>query len=398
MKNTQVLYRGKRPDMTDTLREELYKFTSDKHRGLMTTEDLRTLRRLLEKQLWANRLISSIKNVLSKTVTRESTEKVLEYLIGDINNTNLFGTILGFAKKSNNKFSFFLYILHETGRIERILFNPCSTSDLNLNYEDLKSYVIIKNDEKLFTEDSNQNIASEKAENIYDNFQKVVSTHYPLNLLNLDILNDGNLNKVFFDSFIIELMRDYLWTFSSFHITDMRFLKQNTNPIYQDKFKDVPYSVGCGDINLKELENFHNSKKLTTPLSDFAQNFKCFKAWKFIDYNYLQNNSQDNLLSINLPKNFNWKTTNFILNKYNFRGVNIPSSNIPQLIKDVKTFINSRTITDRDDLIIKVAKFNSRSYNKIMNIYTNGKYNPNMNNKNISLDIKATTKRFEMLD
>uniref|UniRef100_A0A896Z9I3 Uncharacterized protein n=1 Tax=Coniophora olivacea TaxID=85977 RepID=A0A896Z9I3_9AGAM len=398
MKKTPILFRGKKQNLSPELSSDINKFYS-KDILFMSKEELTRLRRNLIDELYAINYNKKSSNVFWNRVTRESSRNVVEYLIGEDYNPNLFGTILGFKKSANSRFSFFLYLSHETGRIERILFNPCSDSDFHLEYSDLKSSILTYKDEIIQDNVQNENHIIENSEQKFHKFNQIINSNYPLRLLNLDHLNDGNINKVFFDSFIIELLRDYLWTFRSFSVTDMKFLKQFTNPIYQGNFKDVPYFIGCGETNLKELESYYKTQNINLTFSEFSEYFKWFNAFKFINYNYIKNNSQDNLLSINLPKAFNWKTTNTILNEYNFQAVSLEQSKVPQIIKDLKTYINSRTITDKFDLLAKVSKFNNRSFNKIMNIYTNGHFNPNMvidNNNSIKLRIKPTTKRFEM--
>ena len=316
---------------------------------------------------------------------------VLEYLLGDISNNRLFGTILGFSKKINTKFSFFLYLSHETGRVERILFNPSSNSDLKFTYEDLKTEIYTGNSILSENNDQNENIKDSISDISIEKFNNIINSYYPLKLLNLDVLNDGKLNKIFFDTFMIELLRDYLLTFKSYSVTDMKIISQTTHPIYKENFKNVPYNIGCGEVNNQEIKKFNSTQNLT----NF---FRGFNAYKFIEYNRLKFDNPGDILYINIPKVFNWRTTKMILNKYNFESMHITPSNDPQIIKDLKSYINSRTITDRDDLITKVFKFNERSYNKIMNLYTNGQYNPNMRitDESIVLKDKTSHKGFEM--
>uniref|UniRef100_A0A896YZ03 Uncharacterized protein n=1 Tax=Coniophora puteana TaxID=80637 RepID=A0A896YZ03_9AGAM len=231
MNQTPILLKDK---ISEETQYSIDKFYRNGH--FYTNAQLYEFRREVLATIENNRIEKKFNNTLSNRVTAASAKETVEYLIGDVDNHNLFGSILGFSKKKGNRFSFFLYYSHETGRVERILFNPGSTrDDLNLSYGDLKMNNLTINDERIF-------------------------------------------------------------------------------------------------------------------------------------------------------------------NKYNFQSIHLEKNQVPQIIKDLKTFINSRTITDRLDLILKVSEFNKRSINKIFNIFTNGQYNQNMviNDRSINLKIKPTTKRFEM--
>jgi hypothetical protein len=77
--------------------------------------------------------------------------KIKNYLLGD--NPNLFGTIIGFKRGwRKNKpdfldyYSFLLYFSHETGRIERYLYNSGSKNNqifhnfIDSKYEELTKF------------------------------------------------------------------------------------------------------------------------------------------------------------------------------------------------------------------------------------------------------------------
>jgi len=256
MNQTPILLKDK---ISEETQYSINKFYRNGH--FYTNAQLYEFRSEILATIERNRLEKRFNNTLSNRVTASSAKEMVDYLIGDVDNHNLFGTILGFSKKKGNKFSFFLYYSHETGRIERILFNPGSTrDDLNISYGDLKMNTLTINDARILNKDTEletEKFISENSQAVYDQFKKTITSYYPLRLLNLEALTDGKLNKQMFDAFTIELFRDYLWTFRSFTVTDMGYLKQCTKPVYSDS----GYYVGCGLPNLESFNTLFKKRR-----------------------------------------------------------------------------------------------------------------------------------------
>lgn len=155
-----------------------------------------------------------------------------------------------------------------------------------------------------------------------------------------------------------------------------------SKPIFEDQGLDI--DLGSGIINEKYLESvilshqekdpFHSKEALR---KNYSKLFNSFSAIKFLHFDkyYYNWDEETNLLAINVPLNFNWKKTNYIFNGRGLECINLPINNQPKAIKDLKRYIISRTITSREDLINKIIKFNNFSYHKLMNIYTNNKFN-----------------------
>ena len=331
----------------------------------------------------------------SSNKTRES---IIKYLIGD--NQSLYGSILSFRKRWQRNdpaalhYSFLLYYSHETGRIERFLFN-------SPDYQEIRPYWLGKISDIVRYDNFNKinNIKCEDVDldSIDDDilgdyqysFESGFIRNYPLSYLDFNYLNNGTLNKQFYDIFTIELVRDYFLTFNSFHITDMQVINYYTNPVL-----DGPYNIGRGYINEEYLnrvvqnhldKDHHMSRELL--IKYYKKLFGIFSATKFREYNkyyYKDAYKNNNKLLINIPVNFNWKKTNYIFNGRGLECINIPLKKQPQSIKDLKAYINTNTVTSRADLINKIISFNYISHCKLMNKLTNNNYNPTMLIENIT--------------
>ena len=106
---------------------------------------------------------------------------------------------------------------------------------------------------------------------------------YPYNLLDFKYLNDGKLDKKFFDLFLLELLLDFLDFGLSFKLGEIRLLKYFTLPI-GDTYKESGYynfKYGSGKVNIDHIKNTTNSLK---EISCLIGLFRCFKATKFIYY------------------------------------------------------------------------------------------------------------------
>uniref|UniRef100_A0A896Z1C5 Uncharacterized protein n=1 Tax=Coniophora olivacea TaxID=85977 RepID=A0A896Z1C5_9AGAM len=156
----------------------------------------------------------------------------------------------------------------------------------------------------------------------------------------------------------------------------------------------------------------------------FKKGLSNYYPFSFLDYmfyrkryNYLTfPQTRDELnppfLNINVPKNFNTKKTALILRGQHLIPVSLNSDQTPQSIKDLKRFINTKTISNEMDLRRKIIEFNQVSFKNLINIYTGNKFdanilldknkgskfergNPNLpENFSVEMPIRAVTKFF----
>jgi hypothetical protein len=298
--------------------------------------------------------------------------KITKYLTAG--NPNLYGSIISFKKgwrKKNPDFvdyySFLLYFSHETGKIERFLYNSGTKNNQIFN-----NFIV--------TYDSNnQNISNfpynkeNNPKEIHENFidlNKYVNNIdniielLPLSSISFKSLNDGKLNKKMFISFLFELVRDYFLYKQSYNYCDMHILRKYTEA--KDTITNSNLKLGTGksifknelwndlilmneNINSEDLEKIYNS------ISEFYRK-------KYINYN------SENKLLLNIPKNFNNKIYQNFINKLEnnkYETISLNKSNEPECLIDLKCSINSRNIIDYQDLIIKIIKFNKFIETKI---------------------------------
>ena len=127
---------------------------------------------------------------------------ITKYLQGDASN-NQIGTIIAVKRTTKNKhsllganpFSLLLYFDQRIGRIERYLANSKDVANLK----------------------SKTPIVGE-AIHIVDNDMSFKS------------LNNGRVNNKFFNVFLLELFRDYLYYNNSYKTCDMNYLRNHTYP------------------------------------------------------------------------------------------------------------------------------------------------------------------------
>lgn len=202
-------------------------------------------------------------------------ESVKDYLIG--NNKNLFGSIIGFKKgwRKNNSliphYSFLLYFSHETGRIERYYYNPGNKSSEVTEeivpdiFNSDSHYLNVISSVNSYSEMKESNfISTAELENyLDDNFLSKsdlpsLLENYPLKLLNFKLLHDGKLNNSFFQTFLLELCRDYFIFLNSYKYPNINYIRTYTYPmINYDKWKNIfpnfkhlrNFKIGCGEVN-----------------------------------------------------------------------------------------------------------------------------------------------------
>ena len=191
-----------------------------------------------------NKYINRDENNLVSPIYLDSHLKsnVRDYLIGD--NKGLIGTILGFKKgwrKVNTMiehYSYILYFSHETGRIERFLFNFGSKEEIIRNRFIPRSHILDTyvpyyqnsiNKEVIISQRELENYLSPENFNSED-FANIIEK-YPKTLLNFKLLNYGKLDTTFYKMFLLELCRDYFFLFSSRKATDLNLIRHFTKSL-----------------------------------------------------------------------------------------------------------------------------------------------------------------------
>jgi hypothetical protein len=298
--------------------------------------------------------------------------KITKYLTAD--NPNLYGSIIAFQKgwrKKNPEFidyySFLLYFSHETGRIERFLYNSG-----NKNNQIFNNLIIDHNSNNETISQFPYNKKNKDIE-VYENFidlnkfindiDKILEL-FPLSQFSFKALNDGKINKNMFISFLFELLRDYLIYKQSYKYCDMHILRKYTEA--KDNITNSNFKLGTGkSIFKKELSNdliLMNENITDEGIERVYKAITPFDTIKYINYN------SDNKLLLNIPIKFNNKVyKDFINNLENnkYETISLDKSNEPECLIDLKCSINSRNIINYQDLMIKIMKFNEFTNNKI---------------------------------
>jgi hypothetical protein len=282
--------------------------------------------------------------------------KTQKYLLG--NNPKLYGSIIGFNRGwRKNKpdfldyYSFLLYFSHETGRIERYFYNSGNKmNDLFNNIPENEEY-------NKFKVNIEQNIKNKNTLNKFINLDNINIINLHLHNISFDNLYDGKLNSNMFNMFIFELIRDYFLYKQSYIICDMKFLRKYTEAKYIVENKLLKLGTGQSIYKNEVINdfsaNYTNSKEnFDKFIKIFISGLTEFYPTRFINFNNLK-------LEINVPKNFNNKTFNNILNKLDYDIINLDRNNEPQCIKELKTYINSRNILNYSDLSYKIMKWNN---------------------------------------
>lgn len=327
-------------------------------------------------------------------------DKIKKYLIGD--NDYLYGTIIGNKKgwRKNRStmeyYSFLLYFSHETGRIERYLYNTGSKE----GNKDI--YVYNKySDNKQVNKKKEEYIYLEELENLFnrDYINLLVENLFkeiPLKYLNFDILNNGKLDKDFYTSFILELIRDYLIFNTSFDYCNMKTLRHITKPIRTASINDKDFilkdvHLGCGYIDEFKYNQYFRNFDITRK-EELKEFFTYYMSTKFIDYKQNQLDKSPHInhnfkLKLNVPKNFNKSYYADLLskNQFNLELVTLNKNELPVCLIGLKNIINSRTILDYNDLNLKVNIFNEKS-TLLLNSINKGFSDYDVENKGIIID------------
>lgn len=267
--------------------------------------------------------------------TNEWNDNVKEYLQGG--DESLAGTILGFRrgwKKDRGAqahYSFFLYFDHTTARVERYLINLGVKQDIE----------VIPVDEDLpFPE--HKDIIDEENNKI---IRPIYNSPYNIpNSMMIHNLHDGKLNKHFFSLFILELFRDYLIGGPSYTNPDISNILKATGPT---NIRETSNGVKTGSGDISHWDPEYRDV-------DPGHSLFTFKRKEIL-------NIKGKERKIMIPEIFNSKELNNLIQNYNFKLEVFNPKDQPLVIKDVKSMINSRTITriayiDRGMINLNVLK------------------------------------------
>lgn len=239
------------------------------------------------------------------------------------------GIVLAFQLSTPIRVTILMFYDYRTGRIERYLVN--SSQDLwnwrNIN-KDTTSKFSFKNNKYLV---DNKDIHSlVDFEGIYN-----------------PILKDGKFSQKFYENFINELLRDYLFSLVklgkpvSFNYTNMDIIRALTRPyLMLEKF-----SMGSGVTTDLEQERIHNDNyfKLRNILPYSP------KEWLTTDYKL-------NLV-IHIPQKFEKVFEDADKNdKTHFKV--LPSKDYTQGVIDLRRSLEIKTLTSLSDLESRIRTFN----------------------------------------
>nr|YP_009522489.1 hypothetical protein [Hygrophorus russula]AXQ02212.1 hypothetical protein [Hygrophorus russula] len=272
------------------------------------------------------------------------------YLLGtDLKYENIIGAVLAFNKKiihnetfkSYDYFSFILFIDFRTVRIERYLIN---SSNPNIKTIDGK--------EDLFFTFNN------KSYRIFHEDECSIST------FNLNEINDGKLTRKFYFTFMLDLIRDYLYYETSYNNPNIASLRKLTTPkisatkINIDKNELFKPALGTGKQEYSEKKSIFFSQDYK--LKDFEEIY----PKKFINDFKLDIDTKNKEYTIFIPKHFNNLNLNQYFNKFNINLIDINRNELPQLVKDLIRTLNIKNIQNAQDLAKRIKIFN---YNIVKN-------------------------------
>lgn len=249
--------------------------------------------------------------------------KIIKYLQGSESN-NYLGTILGIQKGKHSKLNsiptaVLLYFDQRTGRIERYLVNSA----------DQQPVKILLDHEKY---------------------------HMPQEQFSFKNLDDGKLDTRFFNSFLLELFRDYMHTSHSFKICDMNNIRNYTLPLYE-----------YGDESNPNIKKISIGSRTRIPNTVLLKGTQAFINKRFVELNssvpYILNTPQ--FLNSYSNKGSLESVWNIKLNPY------VIDAKSPQALYDFKICFNNRTVLDLSHLNDQIIEFNKRILEKLNRLEEN---------------------------
>jgi hypothetical protein len=171
-----------------------------------------------------------------------------------------------------------------------------------------------------------------------------------------------------FISFLFELLRDYFIYQQSYHYCDMHILRKYTEA--KDNNINNPVKLGTGKSIFKN-ELFQDLLLMNENITSDGLERVCKSITEFYSKIYIEYNNENKFL-LNIPRNFNNKNYQTILDKISYNKyeiITLNKSNQPECLNDLKCYINSRNIINYQDLLIKILKFDEFT-NKNLNKMT----------------------------
>jgi len=226
--------------------------------------------------------------------------KITKYLTGD--NPNLYGTIISYNKgwkKENPNFidhyAFLLYFSHETGRIERFLYN--SGNKTNQVFDKFILDNDSNNDEITKFPYTKQNYPKIVRENIIELYKYInnidqIFEIFHLSQVSFKSLNNGKINKNMFISFLFELLRDYFIYQQSYHYCDMYILRKYTEA--KDDNINNPVKLGTGKSIFKN-ELFQDLLLMNENITSDGLERVCKSITEFYSKIYIEYNNENNI-------------------------------------------------------------------------------------------------------
>jgi hypothetical protein len=314
-------------------------------------------------------------------------KKLQQYLIPktlDLNKENPLGIILAFKKEimikselivsasqrfssevefdRNQKFSVLIFFSFISGRVERYLMNHSkilldysqflSKNELEFNSYD-KSFFIFENEKYFINHSEDYEIEN-------------------LEFTSFNYLNDGNLNSKFFNIFIWELTRDYLFNF--LRNEKVSYLNPNMDTIrkltsYQNILTvpntDLKIPVGTGKIEEPEklLINIDNKYKL--------KDYTSFDANHFLSFDSSKKNLPFVLYVPKLFEKMNISRRSTKLNEGKFLKIKTKTllkKDYPQCLLDLKRSLEFKNIQNINDLSARIKNFNYHTDKRLNNL------------------------------
>nr|YP_009739368.1 hypothetical protein [Tricholoma bakamatsutake]QIC20212.1 hypothetical protein [Tricholoma bakamatsutake] len=279
-----------------------------------------------------------------------------DYLLGG--NDNLIGTIIGFKKgliyknlvkwhgiELSNKyivdgefqknylpegFAVLLYFDHRTCRIERHLFNPNlvfmgkNPNILDVNDNSLHN-ILVRNPYLYNGKLEGSPIIELKNEEISHYFQdgNISYNNSLLREISFDILADGKLNKNMMSKFMWDLIVNYLLSLYS----------------NLDKNVDILEDENITDIREIRKLKFKNADRVRRLVIDYPSN--------------------ETMKEIYVPKHLFIDKFNYTVTKpHNIKFISKLLNDVPPVLTDLKSLINSNTVLNNTKLCHLIHKFN----------------------------------------
>jgi hypothetical protein len=180
----------------------------------------------------------------------------------------------------------------------------------------------------------------------YEDIYKINTLAYLTNI------SDGKLTRKLYFTFMLDLIRDYLYYETSYNNNpNIASLRKLTAPILPAvTYEGINYpAVGTG--NKTDLVKKAINKSKDYKLKDFEQIY----SEKFVN-NF--NIDKNKTYTIFIPKHFYNLNIKEYFNKQNFNLIDLNRNELPQLIKSLIRSINIKTINNSQDLAKRIKIFN----------------------------------------